>query len=568
VVTPNYTYKRLHSKTSTPNISICNQSPELLAISPSTKKWVSQLIDLPSPQKPSDRSNNEIINSPRKIAAKNNILQKKLRNMKKLIKHKRAIITSLRKTNENNKLKQSKQINVHRFFEEAKFPSINSKALISMQLLHKRRKPWFKTEKNMALSLYYKSPSTYKFMRKNGIILPGETTVRRWLNSISFSTGFPKAYMDQIRLKISGMSENEKKCTILLDEVAIMKTLEYNKVLDEIEGYEDLGTLGRTNKIGSQALVVMVRGLYSNWKFPLCYFFTGSGVKGDNLVNIIKDCVQQILDLGLSPTCIICDQGAQNRRMYTLLGGNEDQPSTTICGKKLFLIYDMPHLIKSVRNNLLNGDFEINNSRKVSMNDIRKAYEIDTNNIARAMIKITPTHLNPNPFQKMNCKLAIQLLSNSVSAAIKTCIATGEIKSSTAINTANFIEVVNKMFDSANSKNLCDPNPNRRPMSNRNPQIFENLEKAKKLFKNTIKICHRTKKTSIPPCFIGIVWTTTAIQQLYESEKLEMSAVAPSINIEYFLLTNRLTQDALENFFSIMRQKNGYVENIIYNLLA
>jgi hypothetical protein len=119
------------------------------------------------------------------------------------------------------------------------------------------------------------------------------------------------------------------------------------------------------------------------------------------------------------------------------------------------------------------------------------------------------------------------------------------------------------MFDSSNSKNLCDPNPNRKPMSNRNPQIFENLEKAKQLFKNTIKICHRTKKISIPPCFIGIVWTTTAIQQLYESEKLEMSTVVSSTNIEYFLLTNRLTQDALENFFSIMRQKNGYVENII-----
>jgi len=61
---PNYTYNNLHSKTSTPKIKIFNQSPELLGISPSTKNWVSQLIDLPSPQKPSDRSNNEIINSP------------------------------------------------------------------------------------------------------------------------------------------------------------------------------------------------------------------------------------------------------------------------------------------------------------------------------------------------------------------------------------------------------------------------------------------------------------------------------------------------------------------------
>jgi len=56
------------------------------------------------------------------------------------------------------------------------------------------------------------------------------------------------------------MKGNEKKCAILLDEVAIMKYIEYNKILDEIEGFEDLGTLGRTNKLGSQALVFMVRG--------------------------------------------------------------------------------------------------------------------------------------------------------------------------------------------------------------------------------------------------------------------------------------------------------------------
>lgn len=109
--------------------------------------------------------------------------------MRKLLKQKRAIITSLKKANEKNK---HKKINVHSFFENAKFPSTNSKALISMQLLHKKRKSWLTSEKKIALPLYYKSPSTYKFMRTNGIILPAESTVRRWLNSINFSTGFPE----------------------------------------------------------------------------------------------------------------------------------------------------------------------------------------------------------------------------------------------------------------------------------------------------------------------------------------------------------------------------------------
>ncbi|KAF0766085.1 Uncharacterized protein FWK35_00001976 [Aphis craccivora] len=80
-------------------------------------------------------------------------------------------------------------------------------------------------------------------------------------------------------------------------------------------------------------------------------------------------------------------------------------------------------------------------------------------------------------------------------------------------------------------------------MCDRNPQVLENLETANKLFKNATKICHKTKNITTPPCFVGI------------SEKLEI--VSSSINKDYFLMTNKLTQDAIENLFSIMRQKMG-----------
>lgn len=104
----------------------------------------------------------------------------------------------------------------------------------------------------------------------------------------------------------------------------------------------------------------------------------------------------------------------------------------------------------------------------------------------------------------MTCKLAIQLLSHSISVAIGKCVTTGELKSDTANNTAEFIDIVNNMFASENSKNLYDPNPNRRPMSGRNPQVLENLNKSRIIFQNAVKICHKTNKTSIPPCFTGI----------------------------------------------------------------
>lgn len=133
-----------------------------------------------------------------------------------------------------------------------------------MQIMHKNRKPWLKAEKKLALALYYKSPSTYTYMRKNGIILPGESTIRLWLSSIRYTAGFSTKYIEQIKHKTHEMTNEEKRCVILLDEISIMKAIEYNKVLDEIEGFEDLGSLGRTDTFGSHALVIMIRGLYKN----------------------------------------------------------------------------------------------------------------------------------------------------------------------------------------------------------------------------------------------------------------------------------------------------------------
>lgn len=116
-------------------------------------------------------------------------------------------------------------------------------------------------------------------------------------------------------------------------------------------------------------------------------------------------------------------------------------------------------------------------------------------------------------------------------------------ESTTAIYTSQFIDIVNKMFDSASSKNLNDPNPNKRPISYKNAVVFDNLRKAQSLFKEAVKVCRKTtNQVGTPPCFTGIVWTTTAILGLYEQEKLDMQGVQPNKN--YFLMTNRLTQDA------------------------
>lgn len=429
-----------------------------------------------------------------------------------------------------------------------------------MQILHKRRKPWSEAEKKVAFSIFYKSPSTYKYLRRNNIILPGERTIQRWLNGINYSPGFVPEYLSQVKNKVSIMSDQQKKCTILLDEIAIMKCIEYNKTLDLVEGFQDLGPFGRSSALSKHALVIMIRGLHQNWKFPFSYFLTGSGVKGDELVKIIKQCVNQLSNVGLLPVAIVCDQGTQNRRMYDLLGGSQSKPTTKLNDKELFLIYDVPHLLKSVRNNLLNGDIKLKN-KTITFKDISDTYKIDIlSNKSRSMPKITSKHLQPNAWQKMSVKLATQIFSKSVSAAINTCIQTGELKSKTAKDTAEFIAQMNDTFDCLNSKNLYDKNPNRRPLSETNSYIFEVLEKTCSIFLEAEKVDYKKKSTK-PPCFTGFIWSINAIIGLFNSENSNWQNINIDKSKTFFLLTNRLNQDPLENMFSIVRQKNGYNKN-------
>lgn len=90
------------------------------------------------------------------------------------------------------------------------------------------------------------------------------------------------------------------------------------------------------------------------------------------MVTILNKCVKKILDINLLPTAIVYDQGSQNRRMFSLLS-TVISPPVNIYGRKLILIYDMPHLIKSLRNNLLDGNIQIDNII-ISFQDVKKTY--------------------------------------------------------------------------------------------------------------------------------------------------------------------------------------------------
>lgn len=548
-------YGRVGEKKSFEDLLKTPDTPQLLGITRLTteeKKEMNEEIDMPDRMKSRKRLVMAEDETPRK---------KKMRLELKFLRKKVAI-----KNQRLYRLKNRAGLIMTKYRNRvdellASLPK-NSAALVSMQLKGKfKKKDYSKAERKLAMSLYYKSPSTYSYMRRSKIFFPGESTIRKWIHSNVFEPGINENLFEHLELKCAHMNPLQKACVILFDEMSIMKALEYSKNFDYVEGFQDLGALiGRSLAMATHALVIMIRGLYSQSKLPVAYFLTSENLDGQTLKLILEQSVINIIKIGFVPKIMTCDRGPTNRKVYSLWDISPTNNKIKIGGCEIFCMYDVPHLFKSIRNNLLTGNFIDQDGNTVSFEDIRLTYKIDIKSTtARAMPKITPAHLNPNPFQKMTCKLALQLFSNTVAGAVKTAADNGELSSTTARTTAAFLADMNDLFDSMNSRYSMDPHPRRKPLSADSMWHFIHFSKMLKYFENLQKISSKNGKMSRPPCFEGIMLTMKSIQDLFQQE-IDVLEYKPFMK-NYFLLTGRLNQDPLENFFSVVRQKNGYNRN-------
>ncbi|XP_050518971.1 uncharacterized protein LOC126893072 [Diabrotica virgifera virgifera] len=212
---------------------------------------------------------------------------------------------------------------------------------VNMQFSHKTRSQWSHNEKDLALAIYYKSPSCYKFLiRSLNFILPSVKTIQTWLRVIKLRTGLNTSLIDKLKKKAETMDELEKICVLMFDEISLKKKLEYNKLDDIIEGFQDLGALGRTNKLTNTGLVFMMRGLLHNWKIPICYFVTA--IHSDNLKNIVVEVVSKLQNIGYIPKVLVCDQASNNRALFKLLGACKDQPAIEIGNQRIFTVLIHP----------------------------------------------------------------------------------------------------------------------------------------------------------------------------------------------------------------------------------
>ncbi|KAJ3641856.1 hypothetical protein Zmor_028327 [Zophobas morio] len=264
------------------------------------------------------------------------------------------------------------------------------------------------------------------------------------------------------------MREEDKMCVLCIDELAIKANLFYNYGRDTVRGVEDDG-ISRSLTPASTAAVIMARGLKSNWKQPLGYVFTSTTYSVVKTKDLLEKFIIALDSVDLNTIALVTDMGSNFMELSKLLGVTKEKPVFTLGNKEIFYVFDPPHLVKAVRNNMLLNSF-CWDDKKTCWQYIVDFYNRDKNLTNRCAPRLTNAHIAPGKFEKMRVKYATQVLSATVAGSLHTYI---ELKGlpEDATGTMEFVAFFDKLFDIFNSSKLYPCKQYAKPFSGQPFQI-------------------------------------------------------------------------------------------------
>ncbi|KAJ8911783.1 hypothetical protein NQ315_008836 [Exocentrus adspersus] len=173
--------------------------------------------------------------------------------------------------------------------------------------------------------------------------------------------------------KINNMSEADRCCSLIFDEMSLSPSFYYDANNQLIYGYEDLGHLGRINKQANHALVFMVRGLRKTWKQVVAYYFTSGTISAQALKQIIVHLISELQNIGLKVFSTVCDQDSY-MKMKVKVAAQQLSHSVAACIETWVAFKDLPseaaftaefcHLIDSLFDSLNSSNLYSDDGKK------------------------------------------------------------------------------------------------------------------------------------------------------------------------------------------------------------
>ena len=425
--------------------------------------------------------------------------------------------------------------------------------IVQSQLLNRHKKlrsvRWTDLEVNIAMSIYYYSPKCYNHLRGTlKFCLPSYSVLRRRFSSTDLEGGPSKTLLSAINKKLQNSTPLDRYGVLMLDGMHIKEFVQYSEKIDKITGLTDGIDCSNLMEIADQCLVVLVRGIFTNWKQVLGFRLIRGQVGQNLFIDTVMTYLVALDNAGIHIMALVCDQEpTQWAAVKTLMLPNTTHFIHPSNGNLVYVLADVPHLLKNTRNNLLTKNI-IFGDLTAKWDVIRFVWRDEEKRDLKLLPKLSWLHIAPPPWAKMKVSLAAQALSKTMSAAIRTMVHYGTLPSD-SLGTAEFVEKIDRLFDLLNtssSHSVYKPSVNH----NNFLQVIDELSAFEEWI-NSWKffIVKKNKvKNSLPfreGWLLSIASIKCILIELFNQQNVES------------VFLRRFCQDPLENTFSLVRAKNG-----------
>ena len=228
------------------------------------------------------------------------------------------------------------------------------------------------------LSIYHTSPAAYRQLASKGnklIVLPHVNTLKKYINFTEPTTGFNPDILERLieDSKILEIDDFKKNVSLIYDEIKIKSGLVFKRSTGKLVGFTEMGEINEEIRefqsscddenskaerpFASYVNVFMVRGICSN----LCYTFgyhASLGFTASQLVPLVWEANHILECIGFKVRAWVCDGASPNRKCFKINSVGADGNwmwSLFDPQRKVFFMSDVPHLLKTTRNNIENS---------------------------------------------------------------------------------------------------------------------------------------------------------------------------------------------------------------------
>lgn len=267
--------------------------------------------------------------------------------------------------------------------------------------------------------------------------MPHPATIRKWFSKSNENCtgGFHDSALATLKEIAKELSDVGKQMFVALSfgEMAIRQHIQYLHYKKKFAGFINFGTQNNEQDplpVAKNAIVIMLNALNMQFTLPIAFFFITTLIAEEKAI-LIATVLKAITDIGIRVVTLTSDGLSTNPATYEILGANSDEMDAISpyfrnqdTDEKIYVIYDMPHMLKLVRNCLgdkliLRGKF----NRSIDWKFIERLYRSRKSDLISH--KLTKKHIDWES-NKMNVTLAAQTISNSVAESIEKSASNGD----------------------------------------------------------------------------------------------------------------------------------------------